>query len=151
VDPALIEEVGMNLERVRIAEQTPDSDFEGRLLLTVETDPFEILFMGEYGFASCLSLRGSNAWSAVSNAVDIDKVILWAREPGGNVVGRRLLALTPEGILTFRTYTNRHGLALDRAFTEFVEAYAAHVGVPLTHQGHSGPLLSDRWYDDGSI
>ena len=38
----------MNLERVRIAEQTPDSDFEGRLHLTVETDPFEILFMGEH-------------------------------------------------------------------------------------------------------
>ncbi|HVR82846.1 MAG TPA: hypothetical protein VMU54_00955, partial [Planctomycetota bacterium] len=69
-DPELIQEVEMNLERVRIAEQTPDSDFEGRILLTVETDPFEILFMGEYGFASCLSLRGSNAWSAVSNAID---------------------------------------------------------------------------------
>ena len=150
-DPALLEEVGMNLERVRIAELTPDSDFEGRILLTVETDPFEILFMGEYGFASCLSLRGSNAWSAVSNAIDIDKVILWAREPGGNVVGRRLLALTPEGVLTFRTYTNRHGLALDKAFDEFVESYAAHCGVRVTHQGHSGPLLSDRWYDDGSI
>ncbi|MBV8878522.1 MAG: hypothetical protein JO332_01030 [Planctomycetaceae bacterium] len=150
-DPALIQEVEMNLERVRIAEQTPDSDFEGRILLTVETDPFEILFMGEYGFASCLSLRGSNAWSAVSNAIDVDKVIIWAKEPGGNVVGRRLLALTPSGVLTFRTYTNRHGLALDQAFNEFVQAYAKHCGVPIVHEGHSGPLLSDRWYDDGAI
>src|SRR5581483_3659792 len=102
-DPELLQEIGMNLERVRIAEQTPDSDFEGRILLTVETDPFEILFMGEYGFASCLSLRGSNAWSAVSNAIDVDKAIVWAKEPGGNVVGRRLLALTPRGVLTYRT------------------------------------------------
>jgi len=150
-DPALLEEVAMNLERVRLAEQTPDSDFEGRILLTVETDPFEILFMGEYGFASCLSLRGSNAWSAVSNAIDIDKAIVWAKEPGGNVVGRRLLALVPEGVLTFRTYTNRHGLALDRAFDEFVAAYAAHCGVPIAHGGHPKPLLSDRWYDDGAM
>ena len=141
----------MNLERVRIAEQTPDSDFEGRILLTVETDPFEILFMGEYGFASCLSLRGSNAWSAVSNAIDIDKAIVWAKEPGGNVVGRRLLALTPRGVLTYRTYTNRHGLALDQAFSDFVEAYAKHCGVPIVHDGTTGPLLSDRWYDDGAI
>jgi hypothetical protein len=147
----LLEEIGMNLERVRIAEQTPDSDFEGRILLTVETDPFEILFMGEYGFASCLSLRGSNAWSAVSNAIDIDKAIVWAREPGGNVVGRRLLALTPRGVLTYRTYTNRHGLALDQAFSDFVEAYAKHCGVPIVHDGTTGPLLSDRWYDDGAI
>ena len=150
-DPAVLAEIEMNLERVRLSEATPDSDFEGRILLTVETDPFEVLFMGEYGFASCLSLRGSNAWSAVSNAIDLDKVIVWAREPGGNVVGRRLLALTPGGVLVFRTYTNRHGLALDRAFDEFVDEYAAHCGTKVTHGGHAGPLLSDRWYDDGSI
>ncbi len=150
-DPELVQEAEMNLERVRLAEQTPDSDFEGRITLTVETDPFEVLFMGEYGFASCLSLRGSNAWSAVSNAIDIDKAIVWAKEPGGNVVGRRLLALTPAGVLTYRTYTNRHGLALDRAFREFVEEYARHCGVALAHGGRTGPLLSDRWYDDGAM
>lgn len=150
-DTELLREIEMNLERVRFAEQTPDSDYEGRLTLSVETDPFEVLFMGEYGFASCLSLRGSNAWSAVSNAIDVDKAIVWAKEPGGNVVGRRLLALTPAGILTYRTYTNRHGLGLDQAFSDFVEAYAAHVGAKLAHGGHPGPLLSDRWYDDGAM
>jgi hypothetical protein len=150
-DPALLEEIAMNLERVRIAEQTPDSDFEGKLVLSVESDPFEILFMGEYGFASCLSLRGSNAWSAVSNAIDIDKTVVWAKEPGGNVVGRRLIALLPEGVLTFRTYTNRHGLALDHAFQSFIHDYAAHCGTQVIRQGHPGALLSDQWYDDGAI
>ncbi|HXX93138.1 MAG TPA: hypothetical protein VEN81_05860, partial [Planctomycetota bacterium] len=150
-DPELLQEISMNLERARMAEETPDSDFEGRITLTVESDPFEILFMGEYGFASCLSLRGSNAWSAVSNAIDVDKTIVWAREPGGNVVGRRLLALMPEGIVMFRTYTNRHGLALDRAFNDFVAAYAEHCGSRVACGGHPGPLLSDRWYDDGAV
>jgi hypothetical protein len=147
----VLADVAMNLERVRIAEQTPDSDFAGKLTLTVETDPIEMLFMGEYGFASCLSLRGINAWSAVSNAIDIDKVIIWATEPDGNVVGRRLLALVPEGVLTFRTYTNRHGLGLDALFERFVADYAEHCGVPLVHGATCGPLLSDRWYDDGSL
>jgi hypothetical protein len=151
IDRAVLDEVAMNLERVRIVEQTPESDFEGRITLSVETDPFEILFMGEYGFASCLSLRGSNAWSAVSNAIDIDKVIVWAKEPGGNVVGRRLLALLPEGILQYSTYTNRHGLALDAFFEEFVADYARHCGTRITHGGRPGPLLSDRWYDDGAL
>ena len=75
-DPAVLKEVSLNLERARIAEATPESDFEGRITFTVESDPFEILFMGEYGFASCLSLRGSNAWSAVSNAIDVDKTMV---------------------------------------------------------------------------
>lgn len=147
----VLAEVAMNLERVRLAEQTPDSDFAGKITLTVECDPIEMLFMGEYGFASCLSLRGINAWSAVSNAIDIDKVIIWATEPDGNVVGRRLLALVPEGVLTFRTYTNRHGLGLDALFERFVAEYAEHCGVPLARGAQSGPLLSDRWYDDGSL
>lgn len=151
VPTEVLAEVAANLERVRLAEATPESDFAGTLTLSVETDPIQILFMGEYGFASCLSLRGINAWSAVSNAIDIDKVIVWATEPGGNVVGRRLLALVPEGVLTFRTYTNRHGMGLDALFDRFVADYAAHVGVPLTKAGRSGPLLSDRWYDDGSV
>ncbi len=150
-DPELMQEVQMNLERVRLAEQTPDSDYEGSLTLSVESDPFEILFMGEYGFASCLSLRGINAWSAVSNAIDVDKTVAWAREAGGNVVGRRLLALTPEGILAFRTYTNRHGLALDRVFDDFVSTYASHCGTVVAHRGHPRALLSDRWYDDGAL
>lgn len=150
-DPEVLREVELNLERVRIAEATPESDFEGRITFSVESDPFEILFMGEYGFASCLSLRGSNAWSAVSNAIDIDKTVVWAREPGGNVVGRRLLALMPEGLVVFRTYVNRNGLALDRAFDAFVEEYAAHCGVSIARGLHPKPLLSDRWYDDGAI
>ena len=141
----------MNLERVRIAEQTPDSDSQGRITLSVESDPFEILFMGEYGFASCLSLRGSNAWSAVSNAIDVDKTVVWAKEPGGNMVGRRLVALTPGGVVMFRTYVNRHGLALDGAFDAFVGEYAACCGTKVARGGRPGPLLSDRWYDDGAL
>ncbi len=151
-DAALVEEIGNNLERVRIALQQEDqSDYEGKITLEVETDPFHVLFMGEYGFASCLSLRGANVWSAVSNAIDIDKVIVWARDPSGNIVGRRLLALTPQGVLSYRTYTNRHGLSLDGFFEKFIDAYAAHCGTTVTHGVSPKPLLSDDWYDDGAI
>ena len=38
-----------------------------------------------------------------------------------------------------------------RAFDEFVAAYAAHCGTVVAHGGHPGPLLSDRWYDDGAL
>jgi hypothetical protein len=150
-DRAVLEEIRNNLERIRIAEQAPDSDFEGRISLEVETDPIQVLFMGEYGFASCLSLRGANMWSAVSNAIDIDKAVVWARDPAGNIVGRRLIALTPQGVVSYRTYTNRNGLALDGLFEEFIARYAAHCGVPVTHGVSPGPLLSDEWYDDGAL
>jgi len=151
-EPRIVEEIADNLERIRIAMQQEDeSDYEGKIVLEVETDPFHVLFMGEYGFASCLSLRGSNVWSAVSNAIDIDKVVVWARDPAGNIVGRRLIALTPHGLVSYRTYTNQHGLALDGFFEKFLEAYAEDCGTKVTHKVSPGPLLSDDWYDDGSI
>ncbi|MBI2922919.1 MAG: hypothetical protein HYY18_17835 [Planctomycetes bacterium] len=150
-DPRVLDEIAMNLDRVRIVEDTPESDFAGKLVLEVETDPFEVLFMGEYGFASCLSLRGSNVWSAVSNAIDIDKAVVWVKEPGGNVVGRRLIALTPAGVISYRTYANRHGLSLDGALDRFIAEYAAHCGTVVASGGHPGALLSDQWYDDGAL
>jgi hypothetical protein len=150
-DAQVLEEIRLNLERVKIVAETPESDYQGRIKLEVETDPVQVLFMGEYGFASCLSLRGSNVWSAVSNAIDVDKAIVWAREAGTNVVGRRLIALTPDGILSYRTYANRHGLALDPMFDDFLAAYAQHCGTRVAHGKAPGPLLSDRWYDDGAM
>lgn len=150
-DPQVIQEIENNLERIRIAQQSSDSDYEGKIALEVETDPIKVLFMGEYGFASCLSIRGANVWSAVSNAIDIDKAIVWAKEGEGNIVGRRLIALAPEGLVSFRTYANRHGLALDPLFDKFLDEYAAHLGVKQAHGVKIGPLLSDKWYDDGAL
>jgi hypothetical protein len=62
-----------------------------------------------------------------------------------------LVALTPRGVVSYRTYTSRHGLALDPLFEKFIGELAAHVGVPVTHGAGPGPLLSDKWYDDGAI
>ncbi|TFG06526.1 MAG: hypothetical protein EU539_07365, partial [Promethearchaeota archaeon] len=81
-DQQIVDEIRINLERIRRALVTPDSDFEGMIELIVETNPFQYLFMGEYGFASCLSMRAAYFWSAVSNAIDIDKVVIWAKESG---------------------------------------------------------------------
>jgi hypothetical protein len=150
-DPTIVEEIRINLERIDLLSRIPESDYQGRLTLEVESDPFQILYMGEYGFASCLSLRGQNTWGAVSNAIDVDKTIVWARESGANVVGRRLIALTPDGLLSYRTYANRNGFTLDAMFKRFLEEYADHCGTRVTHHGRPDSLLSDRWYDDGSI
>ncbi len=150
-DPIIVQEIRENLERIRRILITSDSDFEGVIELMVETDPFQYLFMGEHGFASCLSMRGSYFWSAVSNAIDIDKVVIWAKESGVNIVGRRLIALTPQGVVSYRTYANRHGLNLDKFFKDFVKEYANYCGTKYVKHGTIGPLLSDRWYDDSSI
>lgn len=147
----VVQEIKENLERIRRIMITPDSDYEGIIELTVETDPFQYLFMGEYGFASCLSMRGAYFWSAVSNAIDIDKAVIWAKESGLNIVGRRLIALTPKGVVSYRTYANRHGLVLDKFFADFIKKYAEFCGTNYVKYAKVRPLLSDDWYDDHTI
>ncbi len=145
------QELKEDLERIRRYIRAPVSDFEGDVSLEIETDPFQYLFMGEYGFASCLSIQGTYFWSAVSNAIDVDKCIVWARDPYGNIIARRLLALVPSGMLSYRTYSNRQGLALQKYFNKFIREYAKHCRVNLTTKGKPGPLLSDEWYDDRPV
>ncbi len=149
--PGILDEIRINLERLRNIEAHPASDFEGEIEFSVEVDPFRYLFMGEYGFASCLSIHGSQFWGAVANAIDIDKAVVWSRDPAGNILGRRLIALTPKGVTSYRTYSNRHGLALDAFFERFIAAYASHCGTGVVRGVRSHALLSERWYDDGVL
>lgn len=148
---AAVSELRSDLERIRRYNVAPVTDFEGDINFEIETDPFQYLFMGEYGFASCLSMHGINFWGAVSNAIDVDKCVVWAKDTHGNIFARRLLALTPQGLVSYRTYTNRQSLSLNRFFTKFIKEYAEHCGVCTTRNVHPGPLLSDSWYDDGSV
>jgi hypothetical protein len=76
----------------------------GRLLVYVADDPLEILQMGNL-FGTCLSADGCNAHAAVAAAVEVNKRVLYLRDPRGRVQGRRLLALTREGeVLGFHSY-----------------------------------------------
>ena len=77
----------------------------------VATDPLEVLQMGSL-FGTCLSADRFNAHAAVAAAVEANKRVLYARDGGGRVIGRQLLAMTASGeILGFRCY----GAGLDDA------------------------------------
>ena len=69
-----------------------------------ETDPLKVLQMGNL-FDTCLSVGGINAHSAVANAVEVNKRVLYMRNHKGDIVGRKLIVLTRRGeILPFTSY-----------------------------------------------
>jgi hypothetical protein len=122
-------------------------DDSGALDLTVELDPLEVLRMGEH-FATCLSPGGENFYSALVNAVDINKRVVYGRDQAGAVVGRCLLALTDAGhILTFHPYCHRADF--DGMMRRFAAELAERMGTRVAAHGKVSPLVASRWYDDG--
>ena len=115
----------------------------------ISMDPLDILLMGEH-FKSCLSLHGGNFFSTITNAVDINKRVLYAREPGGTVAGRCLLALTDEGtILTFHAYCHDAKAEFDRMADAFARDLAERMGTTTALKGKVSTLVASRWYNDG--
>jgi hypothetical protein len=122
-------------------------DPSGALELSLEPDPLEVLRMGEH-FGTCLSPGGENFYSAVVNAVDINKRVIYARDASGAVVGRCLLALTDAGrILTFHPYHHRGDF--ENMVRGFAGELARRMGTQVVAHGTVTPLVASRWYDDG--
>jgi hypothetical protein len=120
-----------------------------RVSLRLEDDPLEVLLMGER-FSTCLSLDAMNFYSAVMNAVDVNKRVLYGRNVKGTVVGRCLLALTDEGrLLAFEPYAHDAKLGFDEMVATFVRSLAQRMHTIVVSQGRVLPLLGSRWYDDG--
>ncbi len=111
------------------------------LSLTLEADPLEVLQMGAH-FDTCLSPYGVNYFSAVVNAVDVNKRVIYVRNAQGGVVGRCLVALTDEGQLTaFQTYAHDMTLDLHLDIRAYVRDLARVMNTSVTANGTITPLL----------
>ncbi|MGV3721799.1 MAG: hypothetical protein ACO1SX_12880, partial [Actinomycetota bacterium] len=125
----------------------------GWLHLRLERDPLQILHMGNY-FDTCLSNDGCNSFSAVTNACELNKRVLYVSDGAGRVVGRKLIALNEAGELVgFRTYTALSDAAGNQALTavvrEYVGRFADRCGLRLAEKGPVPRLFAEAWYDDG--
>jgi len=122
-----------------------------RLRLALEEDPIEVLAMGAH-FDTCLSPGAFNFFSALVNAVDINKRVLYARTSRGAVAGRCLLALTGNGgLLAFHPYAHDTGAGFDDMVRAFARDLAARMHTVIVPSGEVPTLLASRWYDDGPI
>lgn len=124
-------------------------------VLAAEDDPLEALRMG-IPFDTCLSLRnGVNAASAVLNAVDVNKRVLYLRAQDGTILARQLLAVSADHrLLRYRVYTAFSGEEDDEAeqlFARFTEQLRLAAGLELSDEGAPAALHGGFWYDDGPI
>lgn len=138
--------------RLRPLPKTPAQTFT----LALETDPLHVLQMGNY-FDTCLSAgTGCNAFSTVTNAVERNKRVLYARDAAGRVVARQLLGISAEGgLLGFHIYCSLENEpmaeALRAAMRRYGIAFAARCRIPLAESGTIPTLFAEEWYDDGAL
>ncbi|MGA7740835.1 MAG: hypothetical protein WBP56_06765 [Polyangia bacterium] len=122
----------------------------GNAVLELENDPLEVLQMGAH-FETCLSPGAFNYFSVIVNMTDINKRILYLRNPRGKVLGRCLLGLASGGgLVTFHPYCHA-SFDFPSMVRDFTEELAGRMGVPVLPDGRVSPLLSSRWYDDGAV
>lgn len=109
--------------------------------------PRESIDMGNY-FQTCLETDDFNGWAAVTNAVDVNKQVIYAENEDGSVVGRMLTALNEDGSLsTFSPYAHTPGVG--RYLMEYAEAYADHLDIDVEPFNRNvETTMADDWYED---
>jgi len=117
----------------------------------VEREPVMAIHMGTW-FDTCLSVHdGMNRYSALINAVEANRHVVYGLDPSGNVIARKLIAVSSTGdLLGYRTYahsdTAEHRLVLN----DICKTFGRQCGLGLSDQGSPESLLGADWYDDGT-
>jgi len=125
----------------------------GEVTLSLEQDALEALRLGTH-VGSCLGLNGICDYSAAAVVLDINKRVLYARDSGGRVLARQLLAISRDDTLVpFKVYPESCPQALQSVFLDYDLAFAEALGLPLS-EGPEEPevelVLSTDFWDDGA-
>lgn len=128
----------------------------GTLHLAIEDDPLETLKLGTY-VGTCLGHGGGLEYSAAAVTLDVNKQVVYARDPHGTVVGRQLLALSEqEQLVCFEIYGTIAPALLKPLFLQYDRTLAAKLRLPLHSADPDQPydiatILSHEWWDDTAI
>jgi hypothetical protein len=125
-----------------------------RYRLALEDDPLEVLRMG-VPFDTCLSLeRGSSMEFTGLNALDANKRVLYLRDEQGQVVARKLLAVSEDWtLLGYRLYISLDARAdaIHAAVEAFCRSLMGRTGLTASTVGRPAELHEGDWYDDGPV
>lgn len=131
--------------------EVQDNDDKPLLLsIRLEDDPLEVLHMGSH-FQTCLSANSFNYFSVVANMADINKRIIYLRDPRGKIMGRCLFALNDDGdLLNFWAYSHLGESAVREAVGFFANKLALAMKTNRSNTGKVSKLLAHKWYNDGA-
>lgn len=127
----------------------------GPLRISIEQNPIEILKMGVY-FSTCLSFDGINAFSSIANATDLNKRVIYVRNTAGKVLARKLIAISDRWkLMGYNNYciyeSDTMSTPIKQALHKYAKVFAEECGIPLGDGEQVPRIVSDCWYDDGTV
>lgn len=125
-----------------------------RLRIHTEDRLWERVLMGS-AFETCLALDSFNAPSALINALDLNKHIIYVRDERGQLLARKLIGLSSDlGLVGYRLYS-KPALTQQPHIKEHIEAacaaLAARCGARLIDRDQPQQLHPGDLYDDGAV
>ena len=141
----------MNVEAWCRAHRRPFEVGPFKGVVSLEQDAVEVLRMG-VPFDTCLSIQGGcNAASAVINAIDINKRVVYFRGDDGKPLARKLIAISSDfRLIGYQLYTAiGHDKELSAELDDYCAFVAKRCGLKLADRGVPEQLHAGFWYDDG--
>jgi len=126
----------------------------GKVMFETQHHFEDVLKMGTL-VQSCLSIGGCNQHSAIANALDVNKQVVFARAENGRFLARQLLAITESGELAcFEVYHTSGGKdckLLEAEFLRLNQEFAERLGMMICdHYDYEvARVVCKDWYDDG--
>ena len=108
--------------------------------------------MGNVVSGSCLRLGGGHEWATITNALDVNKRVLYAENEKGAILGRRLITMSDQGhILQYTVYNNTPEIDLDTLFEKFTLELAQRCNAKVANDGEVSVLVGEDWEAGTSI
>lgn len=128
-----------------------------RIRVEVSQKPMQTFLMGQH-FGSCLSLHDCNRMSALTNAYDANKQVLYIYKEDGSLLGRQLVTISAKGtMLGYHCYLKvsssdeKQRELLTTLVRDHCGRWAKRCGVGLGEEGEPETIAGHFWYDDGEI
>ena len=110
----------------------------------------DYLLMG-FHFQTCLTPGNCNFFSTISNAVDVNKKVLYGKSADGKIIGRCLFALNDSGdILTFHRYQHDESSGFKDAVGRYLKNLTSKMQNDVSTDTNVSSLVSLRWYHDSA-
>ena len=111
----------------------------------------DYLLMG-FHFDTCLSPGDVKFFSTITNAVDVNKKVLYGKTKDGRVVGRCLFAINDQyQVLTYHRYQHDESSQFDEAVNRYVKTLCEKMNTRLGSDGSVPNLVAIRWYSDSAV